>query len=231
MKRLNQSAIYGGIPAAGTVTDVAPVSALWVNRAPLQTAPGRMVRFTDVGGGIGGVAGGLILVWNGSRWRPVGTNALLDAIDTANVGVTGTAEQQLNPNHISAPAGLFVNGDRMRVIVSASKNGTSDSATLRLRFGPTGTTADQLLTTISSLSTSNQSYNDVFEFKRNSATSIQQQGAQTFKGASASAYPPDVTVANMDVNPMFLSVTAQMANGTEIPTIQDYKWEWYSTDV
>lgn len=227
-----QSSFYGGVGAPGTATDVAPVSALWADRAPLQTQVGRQVRFTDVGGGSGNVSGGTTMIWNGTRWRPLSGVVTLDAIDTANVGTTGTAEQQLNPNRIAIPAGLMVNGDRIRVITSASKSGASDSCTLRLRFGANGTVADTLLTTISSLAASNQSYNDIFDYKRISATQVQQQGNQTFKGASVAAYPAAITVANMDSNAMFLTISGQMATGTtEVPTVQNYTLEWYPTDV
>lgn len=92
----------------------APVAALWADRAPLQTAVGRQVRFIDVGGGSGNASGGTVMLWNGTRWRPLSGVVTLDAIDTANVGVADTTEQQLNPSHIAIPAGLIVDGDRCR---------------------------------------------------------------------------------------------------------------------
>lgn len=223
--------IFGGFQAGGQATNVAPDAALWANRATYQASVGRLVRFTDVGGGTGGVSGGTVMVWNGTRWRPIGGVVTLDAIDTANAGAANTTEQQLNTSHIAIPSGLLADGDRIRVIMAASKSGTSDTATLRYRFGPAGTTADTLLTTISSLAATNQSYQDGFEYKRLGATSIQQQGNGSFKGASVAAFPSAVTVSSMDANPMFLSITAQMTSGTETPTVQNYTLEWYPTDV
>ncbi|MGU3629841.1 hypothetical protein [Comamonas sp. C24C] len=226
-----QSSFYGGVGAPGTATDVAPVSALWADRVPLQTQVGRQVRFTDVGGGSGNVSGGTTMAWNGTRWRPLSGVVTLDAIDTANVGAADTTEQQLNPSHIAIPAGLIVDGDRIRIVISASKSGASANCTIRVRFGPAGTVADQLLTTISALSASNQSYNDIFDYKRTGATAIQQQGNQTYKGASSAAFPAPITVANMGANAMYMTISAQMGAATEAPTIQNYTLEWYPTDV
>jgi hypothetical protein len=212
---------------------VAPQSALWANRAQFQSL-GRQVRFTDVGPSESGIGGGNILYWTGTRWKPVGSNVLLDAIDTPNVAAANAAEQQLNPNHVAVNAGLLQDGDRLRILLTASKNNTAETCTIRLRYGPLGTTADPVVATVTTLAGASQSLGIQMELKRLSATTIQKEGSadtsNSFGGASASAFPAAVTVSDMGVNPMFMSVTTQMSVGAEIATLQNFTLDLFATD-
>jgi hypothetical protein len=212
---------------------IIPQSALWANRAQFQSL-GRQVRFTDVGPSESGTGGGNLLYWTGVRWKPVGSNLLLDAIDTPNVAAANAAEQQLNPNHVAANAGLVQDGDRLCILLTLSKNNAVETCTVRLRYGPLGTTADPVLATITTLAGASQSIGVMLEFKRTSATTLQKEGSadtsNSFGGASASAFPAAVTVSDMGTNPMFMSVTTQMSVGTEIATLQNYTLDLFATD-
>lgn len=203
-------------------------------RPDVAIAIGKSFCFTDVGGGTLGSAGGSVLTSTGTKWKTLNGACLLDAVDTTNNAIANTAEQQLNPNHALIPAGLINDFDRIKIILSASKNGTADTATIRLRFGPLGTVADPILATITALATTNQSLGTIMQFKRLSSTTIQKQGAGdpnvNFTGASATAYPAAVTVSNMDTTAMYLSVTSQMTTGAEIASLQDMTVELISTD-
>lgn len=207
---------------------------LWESKPLATTYPGAEFRMLNVGGGTNNLGGGNYFFSNGVRWKPVNASVILDSVDTANNGVANTAEQNLNPNHIIIPAGVIGNFDRMRLWVSMSKNGTVDSSTIQIKFGPLGTTADPVVATVTTLATTNQSIGFLLEFKRLSATTIQKQGnASTdvsYNGASAGAYPAAVTVSNMDSNGMYLSITSTMTVGSEICTLQDYTLELYATD-
>lgn len=225
--------VFLGLSGPAGTTSATPAM-LWTARpTPAATNVGREIRFTDVGGNIG-TGGGNFFFSNGTRWKPVNNSIVLDSVDTANSGIANTAEQQLNPNHILIPGGVIGNFDRLRLWVSMSKNAAADSTTIRLRFGPLGTVADPILSTITSLATTNQSLGFLTEFKRLSATTMQKQGnASTdisYMGASAGAYPAAVTVSDMDANGMYLSITSQLSGGTEIVTLQDYTLELYATD-
>jgi hypothetical protein len=212
---------------------VVPQSALWANRAQFQQL-GRQVRFTDVGGGNPGPSGGNIMWWNGSNWKPVNGNFLLDGIDTKNDGIANTADQNLNPNAVAVQAGLMRDFDRLRLWPTIIKSGASDTATIRLRYGPTKTAAEPIIATIPALAGANQSYGTILEFKRLSATTLQKQGnadaSSNYSGASAGAIPAAVTVANMDSNDMFFSIWAQMTAGTEFASVNDYTLELWASD-
>lgn len=211
-----------------------PVPSMPWSARPTTSQVGAQIIFTDVGGGNPGPSGGNLFFWNGARFKPMNGNCLLDAIDTANSGVANTAEQQLNPNRVAVPAGLISDYDRLRLWFSASKNGASDTCTLRVRWGSLGTTSDPVIATIATLAGANQSYGTLMEFKRLSATTVQKQGnadpSSNYVGASTGAYPAAVTVSNMDTNAMFMTLSAQMTGGTEIPTVNDYTLELWASD-
>jgi hypothetical protein len=212
---------------------VAP-SMTWAARKLASLVPGMQVRFSDVGGGSLFNGGGNVLFSTGTRWKPVNGSILLDAIDTANIGVANTTEQQLNPNHVVIPAGLIAGFDRLRVFLAMSKSGGADTSTIRLRFGPLGTVADPVIATITSLATTMQSLGSVMQFKRASATTLQKQGSGdpnlSYDGASTTPYPAAVTISNLDTTPMYLTVSAQMTGGTEFTTLQDLTFELLATD-
>jgi len=226
---------YIGLSGPGGVTSSAIPTYTWANR-PTGTAAvtGNIARFSDVGGGSPSTGGGNFFFYNGTRWKPMAGSICLDAVDTANAAVANTTEQNLNPNHVLIPAGVIGDYDRLRLWVSLSKNAASDSSTIRVRFGPLGTTADPILATVTTLATTNQSLGFIMEFKRNSATTIQKQGnASTdvsFNGASAGTYPAAVTVSDMNANGMYMSITSQMTGGTEVVTLQDFVLELCTTD-
>jgi len=223
------NANWGAINAVPVV----PQAALWANRAQFQQL-GRQVRFTDVGPSESGLGGGNILYWTGTRWKPVGSNMLLDSIDTPNVAAANAAEQQLNPNHVAVNAGLLQDGDRLRISLTASKNAGTEACTIRLRYGPLGTTADALLATVVSLSGANQSTGVQLEFKRTSSTTLQKEGnadtSTSFAGGVTGAFPAAVTVSDMGITPMFMSITTQMSVGAEIATLQNYTLDHFATD-
>lgn len=218
-------------PTPGAASAIFP-TLTWANRA--SAVPTGQARFTDVGAGSPSNGGGNFFFYNGTRWKPMSGVICLDAVDTANSAVANTTEQNLNPNHVLIPAGVIGDYDRLRMWVSLSKNNTADTSTIRVRFGPLGTTADPVIATVTSLATTNQSLGMILEFKRLSATTIQKQGnASTdvsFNGANAGAYPAAVTVSSMDANGMYVSITSQMTGGTEIVTLQDFALELCTTD-
>lgn len=229
----DSSGTFLGISGPPGIASPTPAM-LWGNRPAATSANvGRQARFTDVGGNLG-TGGGNFYFSNGTRWKPMNGSIVLDSVDTANAGIANTTEQQLNPNHIIIPAAVIGDFDRLRLWVSMSKSATTDSATIRIRFGPLGTIADPVLSTITTLATTNQSLGFLTEFKRLSSTTMQKQGnASTdisYMGANAAAYPAAVTVSDMNANGMYLSITSQMAAGTEIVTLQDYTLELYATD-
>lgn len=220
----------GGI---GGSSGAQPLVTTWAAR-PAATNNGSLARFTDVGGGTGSTGGGSLFYSNGTRWKPVNGGALLDAVDTTNTSVANTTEQQLNPNHIVIPAGVIGDYDRLRIKLTLSKSAAVDTSTVRLRFGPLGTVADPVLTTITGLAAANQSYGAQIDFKRVSATSLQKLGnadpSTGFNGAVASVITSTVAVSSMDSNPMYLTISSQMTGGTETVSLVDFTMFLDATD-
>lgn len=213
---------------------IAAQAMLWAARPAAASSTGRIVRFTDVGGGQAKNGGGNYLFSTGTRWKVLGGSCLLDGVDTPNTSVANATEQQLNPNFAQIPAGVIGLYDRLRLWLTLGKSGGSDSSTIRLRLGPLGTVADPVIAVISSLATTNQSYGTLMEFKRVSATGVQKMGnadpSSSYNGASTAPLSASVTVSDMDANIMVLSITSQMSGGTETVTLQDYTLEIQSTD-
>lgn len=224
-----------GAPGTSPVgSNIYPAYA-WAARPAAASYTGAIIRITDAGGGTGAVSGGNFFFSNGTRWKPVGGNIILDGVDTANSAAANTAENQLNPNHVVIPAGLIGDYDRLRIRASMSKNGAADTALLRIRFGPLGTVADPVLVSTNVMATTAVSNGFFMDFKRASATSLQNLGSGAplapYSGTSSTvAYATPVTVSSMDTTPMYLSITSQMTLGTEICTLQDYTLEFYPTD-
>jgi hypothetical protein len=217
----------------GPSANLIPASYTWATKPSAASNVGTVILVTDVGAGTGGAGGGNLFIATPSRWKPAGGNITLDSVDTANSAVANTTEQQLNPNHIVIPAGLIGTFDRLRLWVAVSKSGTVDTATIQIKFGPLGTTADPAIASFA-LATTNQTDGVLLEFKKTSATSLQKQGNasgdQSYSGPNANAYPAAVTVSNMDSNPMYLSITSTMTTGAEVCTLQDYTLELFPTD-
>jgi hypothetical protein len=224
------TAISGSGPNGSSI----PPSYTWATKPNAASYPGAVIRLTDVGGGTGSLGGGNLFFSNGTRWKPINGSIVLDSVDTPNAGVADTTEQQLNPNHVVIPAGAIGLYDRILLRGTMSKSGTSDTATIRVRFGPLGTTADPVVATIASLATTAQSIGFLQAFKRASATTFQKEGNgstdTSFSGASTTAFPAPVAVSNLDTTPMYLSITSQLTAGTEIVTLQDYTLELLATD-
>ena len=223
---------YIGLPNAGTLPGMASPALLWSQRPSASLYPGAAFRFTDVGGH-GGDGGGNYFFSNGTRYKPVNGSITLDTIDTFNTGVTGVAEQQLNPNHIIIPAGVIQGFDRIRFWLGFSKSGTTDTATLNIRLGSAGVVTDTLLAAIAIQATT-LSAGFFMEFKRQSATTVQKQGSAnallSYAGESTSAYPGAVTVQNLDTLAQYVSIGCVMGGTTDTPTLQDLTIELFSTD-
>lgn len=222
------------ITPSGVLAGAVVPTTTWANRPlPVTSYPNATIRITDVGGNTG-TGGGSFFYTNGTRWKPQSA-VLLDSVDTPNSAPANTSENQLNPNHIIVPPGVLgVNGDRLRIRMTLSKNAGAENATINLRFGPLGTTADPIIATVTTLAGANQTLGDVLDFKRTSATTLQKQGNastdNSYGGANSGAFPAAVTISNLDGNGMYLSITSQVNVGAEIVTLQDYTLEFWPTD-
>lgn len=172
---------------------------------------------------------------DGVQWNPMAPVTLLQTLG----GVAGTADttERLantttsNPTQVLLPAGLInANNRRFRIYWAASKTGTVDTATIRIRMGTAGTTADTVIAT-AILAATNQSGHGMWEFQRASATTLQYNTQDPLQAGTAaalssgnttasSAWPANVTVSSMDTNALYITGTLQMTTGAETPTLR-----------
>lgn len=210
-----------------------PAKYTWATKPLASSFDGLVIRITDVGSGQLGNGGGTLWFSNGTKWKAVNGSAVLDSIDTPNAS-SGNALQNLNPNHNAIYGGVLGLYDCFDVELTATKSGTTATATITLRYGPLGTIADPVISTISDLASTSQGGGYKFSFKRISATQIQRlggaAGSNPFGGASLGLPPAAVTVSNMDTVTHYLSICCQLNSGTEVVTITDYTMTLASTD-
>lgn len=220
----------------GGTNGFAPVinqSALWADRAAYQFQ-GNTVRFTDIGGN-SGAGGGSFFFYTNTRWKATNGQALLDAVDTPNSGITGVSEQNLNPNAIIIPAGVIQGNDRLYLRIKAGKSGSTDAATINVRIGSTKTATDALIAALT-MSAANRSIGCVLDLKRVDATSIIRGGANindSMGGPANTAYPSAVTLAggdSFDANALYLTIWQVMGGVADTITLQDYTLTLESTD-
>lgn len=212
-------------PSASGGAPLPIVTYTWATKPSAVGRTGQLILISDVGCGQSGTGGGLLFTSNGTRWKLVNLEGKIDGVDTRNVGVANTTEQDLTPNSVLLPAALTADTDTFLLRLTLSKSGSSDSCTVRLRLGTTGTNTDPVLTTITSLSGASVSFGSLFEFKRISSTTVQKMGSGDstggFSGPSVTAIPAAVTVPDMSSNALRFKVWAQMTGGTEFAVLED----------
>ncbi len=210
------------------------IASLWAALPPAASVPFQLRRVIDVSAGQSGAGGGAIFISNGSRWKPLTNDQVIDGIDTRNVGVAGAGEQILTSTSVLLQSGLIAISDKLDLDLTASKTGSSESCILRVRLGPTRTTADALLTQITSMSGGSTSFANRLVFKRIGATQMQKMGngdpAGGYNGPSVTALPGAVTIANLDSVGVYLSISAEMSGATEIPAIEDMRLKLLTSD-
>jgi hypothetical protein len=189
---------------------------------PAINYAGRIFRITDLGNAL--------FESNGTRWKPVNSISKIASLDTA-FGMSGTTETIAFQKAI--PAGALQNGDRLRLLVSLGKSGTSETMTYNLRMGTLGTISDTLVQGFTVLQTTSVSAGFISEFRRNSATQLQKlgNGSQTssFNSTSTASVPPPVTISSLDASQIFITVTSTMSSTVETGTIYDVSLELLSS--
>lgn len=189
---------------------------------PAATNSGRIIRVSDLDN--------ILLQSNGTRYKPLGRSAIIGSLDADWTGAA-SASEQIGFSKL-LPAALLATGDRLRMWVSVGKNNTAENFGFRIRFGTAGTTADTTLLGSVNVLTSTALSNGFFViFRREAATSERKMGTgvnlTTYMGAAnTGAVASAITVSNMDSNPMYLTMTAQMSVGAETPIINDVVVEW-----
>ncbi len=223
--------LIGAVDAAGNLLSAGgsgnELTASTIANLPSAAAnAGKFLYCTDYG------PAGCMLRSNGTRWRPFSGMALLHQTTSATA-ISGTSEQKAAGFQLP-PGGLIQPGDRLRMRLTFSKSGLTDSGTIGIAMG---TNVDiisdaDLVGPTAYLAAANRSGGSLVDFCFTLATATQKLGgasvfATSFGGASATALPaavtglPDITSAT----PVYLGVTMLMGGTTDSMTLVDWTVE------
>ena len=154
---------------------------------------------------------------DGTNWLPLSDRMLYDLGSATPPTMTGTTELILAQFLI--PAGCWRDFQDLWLFMTMKKNGVSENVTGRIRVGTTGTVSDTLVNQGTSLSTTSDASGIQMPIKRISATSIQKLGNGSFGGSLAGASSTDIepaaTVANLDTNAVYVSLSALSSAAAE----------------
>lgn len=176
------------------------------------------------------LAGGTMLYSNGSRYRPLNNIATLGTLDAA-ASSTASADTVLVVFPIPA---VVKNGDSLRLWLTQSKTGTSETVTWSFRYGATGTTSDTvLLSSANMVTAANISGGTILEYRRETATSVQKMGNTTaangYGGVSSAATLAPVALGTSLENAGFLSISVSKSAAVETATLLGARLEWITS--
>lgn len=214
---------------------ITPPGMLYANRPDVLLFNGHEFNFYDIGGGSVRQGGGNKLRSNGVRYKPVNGEAIIDCVDTANQGAQQAAIQSLTPNRVLQPANLFRTFDRFELKGSLSKNGATDSATIRVHFGPLGTQVDPAAWTTTAMLAASRAGALDLRFKLLSNVLMRMEGNQdpasaSFTGFSTTVVSAGVAISDISANDMYWTVSVQQSGATDRVTLEDLLIKWQATD-
>jgi hypothetical protein len=184
---------------------------------PGSPTTGQLYLATDIGGDTPGV----MLIYSGTRWKPLGGRARLKTLGAPVTGLTNSESISLQA---SLPAGLLAVNDVVEVWSAGNKSGTTDTYNTTIRLGTAGTTADTAIqpALVESLVAS-LSFGTIYAFKITAATTSQRIGNSggtsaaniggSYGGGNAGAQAAGVTISNVS-NALFLSVALVSGGAT-----------------
>ena len=161
------------------------------------------------------------------------TNAKTSGIGLAGSGVDFIADFSLSAGVASAteqiikqytlPPGLLGLAAWFKLNVLWAKTGTTDTSTVRMRLGTTGTVADTSVWT-ASLAAANRTGPTSSAFFASSSTQLRLLTAAFATGFEAGAfsanpYPNNITVSDMLSNSLIMSLTQTPSGATDTPQI------------
>lgn len=179
----------------------------WANR-PTSPRVGTQIIVSD--------AQDAIMVWNGTRWRPLSGVLPLKALGAP---VSGLALSETIVLQGYLPAGFAQVYDAIRVFTGPTKTGTTDQGNIAVRVGTTGTVADLQINTPAAGNWIGNSAlaggTGPVEYRFESATTFRHSGnaggsstgwANSYGGSSAGAQPAAVTIPSMAANGLYISI-------------------------
>lgn len=194
------------------------ITSTWANK-PSSAAASGLYLFTDVG------SSGTLMRYAGGRWRPLAGQAQLASLGATVTGITNSETIVLQT---LIPAGAWQTNDSIRIWVTASKSGTTNTANLSVRVGTAGTTADTAITGLSAFSlitAANILAGAIYDVKLVSATSAQKVGnnasaASAYQGATTAGAAAATVITDASANALYVTVTLASSGATDTVSIQ-----------
>lgn len=187
------------------------ISTTWANR-PSSAGNGQMYLFTDLG------ASGTLMRYAGSRWRPLAGQAQLASLGAA---VTGIANSETIVLQTLIPAGAWQQYDSIRIWLTGTKSGTTDTFLVTVRVGTTGTTSDTPITGLSGYQMGGPSmtaHGGIYDVRLNSATSAQRLGATATVAmtyyTNLAGIAAATTITDASANALYVSVSIYSGGAT-----------------
>jgi len=165
---------------------------------PVSYPVGALVWVNNIGDAVMGAnpvaATGSLWYFNGAIWKPASGRVTLAKLNTA---ITGLTNSEAVSAQLLLSAGFLRGGDRLEMMISGTKSGTSDTGGVRIRMGTAGTTSDTALVSSTMMVAGNLSARGKFEFRLTAATTVAPLSLATgVDGGSANAFS-DVTITNI----------------------------------
>jgi hypothetical protein len=196
------------VPASSGIT-----SGTWASR-PGSPSTRDLYFATDVGD-----TGGTLLMYNGTRWKPVNGRARLATLGAPVTGLTNSESISLKATN---PAALFVVNDQFEIWLAGNKSGATDTCNATVRIGTNGTTADTAVWSAFGVQAATSlTFGTTLAFKVTAATTAQKIGdgaanynaASAYAGANTNAMPAGVVISNIS-NALFIDVALISAGAT-----------------
>ena len=200
----------GGIGVSFGIPQVLP-NYTWATKPPVGAYVGEVISLSDFDGAF--------FIWNGTRWETKDFEQIQHLVPIPRTTITGATEQVIFQQ--SVPANFLHLGGLLSPVVMLSKSAAVETLTVRVRFGTAGTVADTLCVTPTAVTASTQlTFGNIhFGLAKTAATTLR----LIWNGQAST----DITVANMDTNNCFLSVTAQLSVGAETVSLEQAHCLYY----
>jgi len=193
----------------------------WANRGSGRVI-GEIKRMSNIG-----PAPGTLMWWDGTYWK------ILSPVDvvmntTIAAGSLSTSEQILV--QATLPAGLLRAGRTAVFRALYAKDGTTDTATARLRLGSAGTTSDTTLSSSTGFGAANRAFCLEHWVTLTTATNLRTVALNAINGftpggGSSGVVPNNVTIPNADSTALILSAALTMSGTSNAPAVASLAME------
>lgn len=181
---------------------------------PAAGSAGRVYRVSNAG------TKGSLWMDDGTRWKPLNGSALLASLGATSASIANTPTVVFQ---YLVPINLWQLKDKLRLFLSPTKSGTTDTCVMAVHIGALGTTGDQTVFSTTVLSAAQQNGGFIFDLRLETATTLLRLGRSDlgFGGATTSAPPGVVTITSAAANALYVSVAISSSGATNTVALQE----------